>query len=205
MTKRIQAKHKIERRYGVSLWGQAGSPVHVRAYPSGQHGPKGPRKLTDYGQQLAAKQKLRGYYGNIVERQFRNIYKEAVRLKGNTGDNLLALLERRLDAVIYRLKWVPTVFAARQVVNHKHVQVNGRTVNIASYRLKDGDVVTLSESMRQNALVVQAMASTEREIPEYLQFSAAQFTGKLIYAPDPARIPYPIQMNVSSVVEFYSR
>lgn len=205
MTKRIQAKHKIERRLGVDLWGRASSPVHVRATPPGQHGIKGPRRLTDYGQQLAEKQKLRGYYGNIVEKQFRNTYAEAERLKGDTGANLLALLERRLDAIVYRLKWVPTVFAARQMVSHRHVMVNGRRVNIPSYRVRVGDVITLRSEMRKNTLVVDAMASTERDIPGYIEFDAQQFSGKLLYAPDTSEIPYPVEMNVSAVVEFYAR
>jgi small subunit ribosomal protein S4 len=205
MTKRSQSKHRIERRYGVVLWGQADSPAHARPYPPGQHGSKGTKKLTDYGQQLAAKQKLKGYYGNIVERQFQNIYKEAGRLKGDTGENFLALLERRLDAVVYRLKWVPTVFSARQLVNHRHVLVNGKSVNIASYRLKDGDCVTLRESMRQNALVQVAMAASDRDVPEYLESNALEFSGRFLHKPDSAMIPYPIQMNINSVIEYYSR
>jgi small subunit ribosomal protein S4 len=205
MTKRIQAKHKIERRYGVALWGQSSSPVHVRSYHPGQHGTKGVRKLTEYGQQLAAKQKLKGYYGNIVERQFRNIYKEAVRLRGDTSENLVGLLEARLDAVVYRLKWAPTVFNARQLVNHKHVLVNGRSVNIPSFRLRQGDVVTLRESMRQNTVVVKAVAAIDRDIPEYLDYKASDWTGKFAYTPELSKVPYPIQMNVGSIVEFYSR
>ncbi len=205
MTKRIQSKHKIERRYGVALWGQASSPVHVRSYPPGQHGSKGPRKLTDYGQQLAAKQKLKGYYGNIVEKQFRNIYKEAVRLRGDTSEKLVGLLESRLDAVVYRLKWSPTVFNARQLVGHKHVLVNGRCVNIPSFRLRQGDVVTLREHMRQNGIVVQSIAAIDRDIPEYLEYKASDWTGKLSYVPELSKVPYPIQMNVGSIVEFYSR
>jgi small subunit ribosomal protein S4 len=179
--------------------------VHVRSYHAGQHGPKGVRKLTDYGQQLAAKQKLKGYYGNIVEKQFRNIYKEAVRLRGDTSEKLVGLLESRLDTVVYRLKWAPTVFNARQLVNHKHILVNGRCVNIASYRLRQGDVVTLREPMRQNVIVVQSIAAVDRDIPEYLEYKAADWTGKLSYVPELSKIPYPIQMNVGSIVEFYSR
>jgi small subunit ribosomal protein S4 len=204
MTKRIQAKHKIERRYGVALWGQEGSPVHTRSYPPGQHGPKGARKLTDYGQQLAAKQKLRGYYG-VSEKQFRRTYDEAVRRKGSTADNFLVLLECRLDAAVYRIKWVPTVFAARQVVNHCHVSVNGRVVNIPSYRLKEGDIISLNEGMHQNAVVVQGMGSKERDVPEYFQTSSGGYTAKLAMRPDSAKIPYPIQMNVNSIIEFYAR
>lgn len=205
MTKRIQAKHKIERRYGVILWGQESSPAHKRNHPPGQHGTKGARKLTEYGKQLASKQKLRGYYGNITEKQFRNIYKEACRLRGDTGEKLLELLERRLDAIVYRLKFAPTVFAARQLVNHRHILVNGRCLNIGSCRLKDGDVVSLCDSMRQNAVVIAAMASKERDIPEYLEFNRSHFSGKLLNTPDPAKIPYPIQMNVTSVIEYYAR
>lgn len=205
MTKRIQAKHKISRRYKVDLWGQPGSPVHVRAYPPGQHGNKGNKKLTEYGHQLAAKQKLKGYYGNIVEKQFRNIYEKAARMPGDTGENLLILLERRLDAVVYRLKIAPTVFSARQIINHRHILVNGKCVNIASYVLKDGDTVSLREGMRQNPLIINALASPDRQVPEYLEFNASSFTGKLLYAPDPVRIPYPVQMNVHSVIECYAR
>lgn len=205
MTKRLRAKHKIERRYGVALWGQADSPVHTRSHIPGQHGSKGTRKLTDYGQQLMAKQKLKGYYGNITERQFRNIYKEAVRLRGDTGANFLSLLERRLDATIYRLKWVPTVFAARQMVNHRHVLVNGKVVNIASYRLRQGDVVTLRDEMRSNAVTMNALASKERDVPEYLEYDHSQFSAKLSFLPTADKIPYPIQMNVSSIVELYAR
>lgn len=206
MSKRLQAKHKIERRYGVSLWGQEGSPVNVRSYPPGQHGSKGGmRKLTDYGQQLAAKQKLRGYYGDIGERQFHNIYKEAVRQKGNTGENFLCLLERRLESAVYRMKWAPTVFMARQMVNHGHILVNGRRVNIRSYRLRMGDQVALREGMRHNPVVVQAMASKERELPDYWQASGGGFVGTLAHLPESGKIPYPIQMNVSSVTEFYAR
>jgi small subunit ribosomal protein S4 len=206
MTKRIQCKHKIERRYGVALWGQASSPVHVRSYGPGQHGAKGKMgKTSAYGQQLAAKQKLKGYYGNIGERHFRRLYLEAVRRKGNTGDNLVTLLECRLDAVVYRMKWAPTVFAARQFVNHKHVLVNDRVVNIASYRLRANDVVTLRDGMRQTAVVMGSMASTERDLPEYLQASSSGFVGTLVALPEMGKVPYPIVMNINSVVEYYSR
>lgn len=205
MTKRLASKHKIERRYGIVLWGQGGSPVHSRNYPPGQHGTKGTRRKTQYGQQVAAKQQLKGYYGNIGERQFRNIYKEASRRRGDTGENLLDLLERRLDAVIYRLKFVPTVFAARQMVNHGHILVNGKKVDIPSFRVKDQDVITLKDSMRQNAVVMAAMASSERAVPEYIEHKAGDFSGKFLYRPDPQKIPYPVQMQVSSVVEYYSR
>ena len=204
MTKRINAKLKIERRYGVALWGKESSPVHVRSYPPGQHGPKGARKLTDYGQQLASKQKLRGYYG-MQEKQFRRTYEEAVRRKGNTGENFLALLESRLISAVYRLKWAPTVFAARQMVNHCHVLVNGKVVNIGSYRLRPGDEVRLADSMRQNAVVLQSISGSDRDVPEYLRTSESGFRAEFVDMPESAKIPYPVQMNVNSIIEFYAR
>lgn len=204
MTKRIQAKHKVERRYGEALWGQESSPVHVRSYPPGQHGRNGTRKTTSYGQQFGAKQKLKAYY-DMGEKQFRNTYKEAVRLKGDTGENLLALLESRLDAMIYRLKWAPTVFSARQIVNHGHVEVNGRKVNIRSYRVKVGDEISLRGAMQQNALIKDAVASTERDIPSYLSVESGRFLARFKERPEMSKIPYPVTMNVSAVIECYAR
>jgi small subunit ribosomal protein S4 len=205
MTKRTQSKYKIDRRYGVSIWGGSKSPVHVRSYHPGQHGTKGPQKPSEYGQQLAAKQKLKGHYGNIVEKQFRNTYKEAVRMRGDSGENFVGLLEARLDAVVYRLKWAPTVFSARQLVSHKHVLVNGRSVNIPSFRLKQGDVVTLREPMRQNVIIVKSIAAIDRDIPEYLDYKASDWTGKFAYTPEQSKVPYPIQMNLGAIIEYYSR
>lgn len=204
MTKRIQAKHKVERRYGEALWGQEKSPVHVRSYAPGQHGRNSTRKPTSYGQQFGAKQKLKAYY-DIGERQFRNTYKEAVRLKGDTGDNLLALLESRLDTIIYRLKWAPTVFSARQIVNHGHIEVNGRRVNIRSYKVKVGDEVTLRSGMQQNLLVKGAISSTERDIPSYLSVESGRFLARFKERPETNKIPYPVPMNVSAVIEHYAR
>ncbi|OJU72770.1 MAG: 30S ribosomal protein S4 [Alphaproteobacteria bacterium 40-19] len=203
MTKRLSSKHKIERRYGV-LWEGIKSPAQTRAYPAGQHGPKGLGKSSGYGQQVTAKQRLKGHYGNITEKQFRNTYLEASRLKGDCGENFLALLERRLDAVVYRLKFAPTVFSARQFVNHGHVLVNGKRVNIPSYRLKVGDIVTLGEKMRQNALFATASGSS-RQIPDYLSFDASACSGTLSYSPDPQRIPFPFDPHINFVVEYYSR
>ena len=168
MTKRIAQKHKIDRRLSVNLWGRPKSPFNLRKYRPGQHGQKHTGKLSDYGVQLNAKQKLKGYYGNLNERQFRNCYKEAIRQKGDSGENLIAILERRLDTVVYRSKFVPTVFAARQFINHGHVKVNGKRVNIASYLLKESDVVEVKDKSRELALVVESQKSQEREIPGYI-------------------------------------
>ena len=155
MTKRIKSKYKLNRRLGENLWGRPKSPVNKREYGPGEHGQRR-RKPSDFGIQLLAKQKLRGYYGNITEKQFRNIYAEASRRAGDTSENLIGLLERRLDAVVYRMKFVPTVFAARQFVNHGHVKVNGKRVNIPSYRVSDGDVIEVKEKSRQLAIVLEA-------------------------------------------------
>ena len=166
MSKRSSVKYKIDRRMGENIWGRPKSPVNKRPYPPGQHGANRRGKLSDFGTQLRAKQKLKGYYGNITEKQFRRTYKEATRLKGDASENLIGLLEQRLDAVVYRAKFVPTVFAARQFVNHGHVMVNGKKVNIPSYRVKEGDVVEVREKSRTMALVLEALESAEREVPE---------------------------------------
>jgi small subunit ribosomal protein S4 len=202
--KRIQAKHKLDRRMGANMWGRTKSPHNTRQTGPGMHGARR-GKPTDYGLQLKAKQKLKGYYGNIGERQFRRYYQEASRLRGDTGQNLIGLLERRLDAVIYRAKFVPTVFAARQFVSHKHVTVNGKVVNIASYLVKDGDVIEVKEKSRQMPLYLTAVALTERDVPEYVQ--ADHNAGKAVFlrAPKLEDVPYPVQMEPHLVVEFYSR
>ncbi|BDB96514.1 30S ribosomal protein S4 [Candidatus Hydrogenosomobacter endosymbioticus] len=205
MTKRLEAKYKYSRRCGVNLWGESKNPVNTRNYPPGQHGTKGAKKLTEYGQQLAAKQKLKRYYGNIGEKQFRKIYQEAVRVRGDTNENLLDLLERRLDAVVYRLKFVPSVFAARQFVNHGHVLVNGKRVDIPSYRLRDGDVVSLDENIRQNAVVASSIECKDRDVPDYISSDTKKFSGTFLRRPDPVEIPYPVQMNTALIIEFYSR
>ncbi len=204
MTKRIEAKYKINRRLGVNLWGRSKSPLTKRDYGPGEHGQKR-KKPTDFGTQLMAKQKLKGYYGNISEKQFRKYYAEAVRRRGDTSENLIGILERRLDAVVYRMKLVPTVFAARQFVNHGHVRVNGRRVNIPSYLVKDGDVISLGETARLMALVIEALASPERDIPEYLTLDTNKLQGTFIRAPKLADVPYPVQMEPNLVIEFYSR
>jgi small subunit ribosomal protein S4 len=203
MSKRIRAKHKIDRRLKVNLWGRPKSPFNKREYGPGQHGQRR-RKPSDYGTQLEAKQKLKGYYGNITERQFRRIYDEANRRRGNTEENLIELLERRLDAVVYRMKFVPTVFAARQFVNHGHILVNGKRVNIASARVSDGDVIEIKEKSRELPLVLSAVDSPEREIPDYLEVNHDQMRGTFVRGPKLADVPYPVQMEPNLVVEFYS-
>jgi len=205
MTKRIAAKHKLDRRMGQNIWGRPKSPVNRREYGPGQHGQRRKGKLSDFGVQLRAKQKLKGYYANISERQFRGIYAEAIRLKGDSGAHLIGLLERRLDAVVYRAKFVPTMFAARQFINHGHVKVNGRRVNISSARLKAGDVVEVKEKSRQLALVLEANALAERDVPDYLEVDHGKMTAKLARVPTLGEVPYPVQMEPHLVVEYYSR
>ncbi|MDR1597493.1 MAG: 30S ribosomal protein S4 [Holosporales bacterium] len=204
MTKRISAKYKIDRRLGVNLWGRPKSPFSVRNYGPGQHG-KQHSRLSDYGIQLRAKQMLKGYYGNINERQFRNIYKEAIRSRGDTSENMIGLLERRLDAVVYRLKFAATVFASRQLVNHGHILVNGKRVDIPSYRVKDGDEISVSEKMRTNANVIAATELQERVVPEYVAADHKNMTGTFLRVPKLSDVPYPVHMEPNLVVEFYSR
>ncbi|MGB4056577.1 MAG: 30S ribosomal protein S4 [Alphaproteobacteria bacterium] len=202
--KRIQSKHKIDRRLGENLWGRPKSPVNTRQTGPGMHGARR-GKPTDYGTQLRAKQKLKSYYGNIGERQFRRYYQEASRMRGDTGQNLIGILERRLDAVVYRAKFVPTVFAARQLVNHCHVTVNGKSVNIPSYLVKDGDVIEVREKSRNIPMVIAAKDLAEREIPEYVTVDPAAFKATFLRAPALEDVPYAVQMEPHLVVEFYSR
>jgi small subunit ribosomal protein S4 len=205
MTKRHSAKHKIDRRLGENIWGRPKSPLNKRESRPGQHGERRVSKLSDFGQQLKAKQKLRGYYGNISERQFLRLFKEAARLKGSTSEQLIGLLERRLDALIYRAKFVPTPFAARQFVSHGHVSVNGRRVTIPSYRLRVGDVVEVKETSRQLPLLLEAIKSAERDVPDYVDADHSKMTAKLVRIPALADVPYPVVMEPNLVVEFYSR
>jgi small subunit ribosomal protein S4 len=203
MTKRIQAKYKIDRRMGENIWGRAKSPVNSRDYGPGQHGQRRKGKLSDFGIQLRAKQKLKGYYGSISEKQFRRYYDDAARRKGDTGENLIGILETRLDALVYRAKFVPTVFAARQFVNHGHVLVNGRRCNIPSARLRPGDVVEIREKSRAIPMVIEAGQSPEREVPEYVTVDGAKAT--FVRVPTLDEVPYPVIMEPNLVVEFYSR
>jgi small subunit ribosomal protein S4 len=204
MSKRVEAKFKINRRLGVNLWGRAKSPINTKDYGPGQHGQRR-RKPTDYGSQLMAKQKLKGYYGNIGEKQFHRYYEEAIRRRGDTSENLIGLLERRLDAVVYRLKFAPTPFAARQFINHGHIKVNGRRVNIPSFLVKEGDVVQVKERSRDLVVVLEALDSRERDVPDYLSLDAGRRQGTFIRTPKLADVPYPVQMEPNLVIEFYSR
>ena len=204
MSKRESAKFKIDRRMGESIWGRPKSPVNKRSYGPGQHGQRRAKKLSDYGTQLQAKQKLKGYYGNITERQFRRYYQEASRRPGDTGENMIGLLERRLDAVVYRAKFTPTPFAARQVVSHGHVKVNGKRVTIASYSVREGDVIELSAKAREMALIIEASRSSERDTPDYLEINEGK-SAKFLRTPKLADVPYAVQMQPHLIVEFYSR
>jgi small subunit ribosomal protein S4 len=205
MSKRHDAKYKIDRRLGVNVWGRAKSPVNRREYGPGQHGQRRKGKTSDFGTQLKAKQKLKGYYGNISERQFRKYYGEAIRMKGDSSANLIGLLERRLDAVVYRAKFVQTVFAARQFVNHGHIRVNGKRVNIPSYLVKVGDVIEVKEASKQLVIVLEAAQSNERDTPEYMEVDHGKMVAKFIRVPALNDVPYPVQMEPNLVVEFYSR
>ena len=205
MTKRASAKYKLDRRMGENIWGRNKSPVSKRAYGPGQHGQRKSRKLSDYGTQLHAKQKLKGYYGNINERQFRRYYEEASRRTGNTGEHMIGLLERRLDAIVFRAKFVPTPFAARQLVSHGHVAVNGKRVTIPSYLVKEGDTLELRGKAKDMALVLEAVKNTEREVPDYIEANHGRMTAKFLRTPKLSDVPYAVQMQPSLVVEFYSR
>jgi len=205
MTKRAEAKYKIDRRLGQNIWGRPKSPVNRREYGPGQHGQRRKGKLSDFGTQLRAKQKLKGYYGNISEKQFRKYYEEAVRMKGDSGENLIGLLERRLDAVVYRCKFVATPFAARQFVNHGHVKVNGRRVNIASYLVKPGDIVEVKDASKQLTVVLEASQLAERDVPDYIEVDHSKMIAKYARIPTLSEVPYAVQMEPNLVVEFYSR
>ena len=205
MTKRTSAKHKIDRRMGENIWGRAKSPVNRREYGPGQHGQRRKGKLSDFGIQLRAKQKLKGYYGDLTEKQFRRIYAEAERIKGDTGENLVGLLERRLDAVVYRAKFVATMFAARQFVNHGHVTVNGRRVNIASYRVKEGDVVQVREKSRQIAVLIEATQLAERDVPDYVDADHSKMSATFVRTPSFSDVPYPVMMEPNLVIEYYAQ
>lgn len=203
--KRVASKHKLDRRMGANIWGRAKSPFNKRQTGPGMHGGDRRSKPTDYGTQLFAKQKLKGYYGSIGEKKFRSYFKEANRLKGDTGQNLIGLLERRLDAVIYRALFVPTVFAARQFVNHKHIKVNGKVVNIPSYQVKEGDVIEVVETSQKMPLVMDAIVTPEREVPEYIEVDHKAFKATFLRIPTLPDVPYAVQMEPNLVVEFYSR
>ncbi len=204
MTKRLEAKHKLDRHLGVNLWGRPKSPINKRDYRPGQHGQRR-SKPSDYGVQLLAKQRLRGYYGNIGERQFHRYYEEAIRRKGDSGENLIQLLERRLDTVVYRMKFAVTVFASRQIVSHGHILVNGKKVNIPSYQVKDGDTIEVRGKAKQFASVLVAVQLGERDVPEYVTADHTAMKGAFVRAPAMADVPYPVQMEPNLVIEYYSR
>ena len=204
MSKRKAAKYKLDRRLGLNLWGRPKSPVNIRDYGPGEHGQRR-RKVSDYGVQLLAKQKLRGYYGDISEKQFRRTYDEAVKLRGDTSENLVGLLERRLDTVIYRMNFAPTIFSSRQLVNHGHVQVNGKRVTIRSYRVRDGDVIEVRAKSKQHPLVLETVQHPERDVPDYIEVDVEKLKGTYLRQPLFADIPYPVQMEPNLVIEYYSR
>jgi small subunit ribosomal protein S4 len=204
MTKRAESKYKIDRRMQVNMWGRAKSPINKREYGPGQHGQRR-KKPSDFGVQLMAKQKLKGYYGNISERQFRKYYAEAMRRKGDSSQNLIGILESRLDALVYRMKFVPTVFAARQFVNHGHVRVNGKRITIPSYLVKVGDQIELRQKARDMAATKEAIESPERDVPDYVEVDHTGHKGSLKRVPALADVPYPVQMEPNLVIEFYSR
>jgi len=205
MTKRLSTKHKVDRRLKVNLWGRPKSPFNSRNYPPGQHGQSRKSKPTDYGIQLNAKQKLKSYYGNINERQFRNIYRKAIKKRGDTTENLVGLLETRLDTVIYRAKLAPTVFSARQLINHGHFTVNKKKVNISSYLVKEEDLIEVKEKSKSINLIEGCLGSKERDVPEYIQLDLKNKTAKLVRVPKFADIPYPTLMEPKLVIEYYSR
>ncbi len=205
MTKRINAKHKADRRLKVNLWGRPKSPFNTRSYPPGQHGQNKKGKPTDYGIQLNAKQKLKSYYGNINERQFRNVYRKAMKKRGDTTENLVGLLETRLDTVIYRAKLAPTVFSARQLINHGHFRVNKKKVNISSYVVKENDLIEVKDKSKTLTIIEGCLSSKERDVPEYIQSDSKNKTAKLVRVPKFAEIPYPTLMEPKLVIEYYSR
>ena len=205
MTKRLNSKHKVDRRLKVNLWGRPKSPFNTRAYGPGQHGQTRSSKPSDYGIQLQAKQKLKAYYGNINERQFRNIYRKALSKRGDTTENLIALLESRLDTVIYRAKFAPTVFSARQMINHGHIHVNKKRVNIASYVVKSTDLIEVREKSKKLTIIDGSLQSKERDVPEYIQLDDKNKSAKLVRVPKFAEVPFPVIMEPSLVIEYYSR
>ena len=205
MTKRTAAKHKIDRRMGENIWGRPKSPVNRREYGPGQHGQRRKAKLSDFGLQLRAKQKLKGHYGDLTEKQFRRIFSDAERVKGDTGENLIGLLERRLDAVVYRAKFVATVFAARQFVNHGHVMVNGKKVNIPSYRVKEGDIVEVRERSKQMASILEAISLAERDVPDYIETDYSKMSAKFMRTPSLGDVPFSVVMEPNLVIEYYAQ
>ena len=205
MTKRLSSKHKVDRRLKINLWGRPKSPFNSRNYPPGQHGKARKGKLSDYGTQLEAKQKMKFYYGNMNERQFRNVYRKAIQKKGNTTENLVGFLERRLDTVVYRAKFATTVFSARQLINHGHIKVNGKKVNIPSYLVKAEDAIEIKDKSKDIVTIVGALMNKEREVPDYIQVDEKNKKATLTRIPKFSEVPYPVIMEPNLVIEYYSR
>jgi small subunit ribosomal protein S4 len=205
MTKRLASKHKVDRRLKVNLWGRPKSPFNSRNYPPGQHGKAKKGKLSDYGTQLEAKQKMKFYYGNMNERQFRNVYRKAIQKKGNTTENLVGFLERRLDTVAYRAKFATTVFSARQLINHGHIKINGKKVNIPSYLVKAEDSIEIKDKSKDIVAIVGALMNKEREVPDYIQVDEKNKKATLTRIPKFSEVPYPVIMEPNLVIEYYSR
>lgn len=205
MTKISKSKYKLSRRLGVSVWGDTKDPYNKKNYKPGQHGPLSVRKLSVFAKQLNAKQLLKGYYGRIKEGQFRNIFAEAARMKGDTGENLIALLESRLDAVIYRMNIASSIFAARQLVTHKHICVDGKVVNVPSFVVKPGSVIEVKDASKNLTAIEAAVSKMDRAVPDYINFEAGSKKGSFLRIPTFAEVPYPCQIDPQLVVEFYSR
>lgn len=204
MTKVVKAKYKASRRLGTSIWGDDKDPFHTKNYRPGQHGPTGRVKTSDYGVHLQAKQTVKAHYGRITEKQFRNIFALANKMKGNTAENFAGLLEKRLDMVIYRMNLAPTIFAARQLVSHDNVKLNGKKVNIPGQRLKEGDKVELKDSAKQITVYMESAQKQKRTVPEYLSVDPGAMSGVFIRTPMILDIPYPFEANFGKIIEYYS-
>ena len=205
MTKRQESKHKVDRRLKANLWGRPKSPYNIRNYPPGQHGKRKMRKLSDYGVQLQAKQKMKFYYGNMNERQFRNTYRKASQKKGDSTENLIGFLERRLDTVVYRAKFAITVFSARQLINHGHIKVNDKRVNVPSYLVKTDDTIEVNNKSKEFTSITGSLASKERDVPDYIQSDEKNKKAKFIRVPKFSEVPFPTIMEPKLVIEYYSR
>lgn len=204
MTKIVKAKYKVSRRLGSSIWGDEKDPFHTKNYRPGQHGPGTRGKVSDYGLHLNAKQMVKNHYGRVTETQFRNIFKLASKMKGNTAENFAGLLEQRLDMVVYRMNFAPTIFAARQLVSHCHVRLNGKKVNIASQRVQIGDVIEIKDNSKDITKIMESIQKLSRPVPEYLAIDPAKMSGQLVRIPMISDIPYPFQPNFGKIVEYYS-
>ncbi|MCX8516276.1 MAG: 30S ribosomal protein S4 [Alphaproteobacteria bacterium] len=204
MTKRIAAKHKIDRRLGVNLWGRAKSPFAKSPRGPGQHGTSR-SKMSDFGIQLRAKQKLKGYYANITESQFSRYYEKSARKKGDSGENLINLLEHRLDSIVYRAKLVPTMFAARQFVSHGHLQINGKRITIPSYLGKNGEVIEVRQRSQKLDIIEIAQKLSERDVPDYIAFDPKKMTVQINRDVRLEEVPYPVEMEPHLIIEYYSR